>query len=71
MTKEVQLNRRHFLKIAGASAVAASSSLGLQAQAQDMAELPNGAGFYRFQQGGTSFVVLSDGQSVGGNAFPN
>jgi glyoxylase-like metal-dependent hydrolase (beta-lactamase superfamily II) len=71
MTKEAQFNRRHFLKLAGASAVIAGSSSAFQAQAQAMTELPNGAGFYRFKQGGTTFVVLSDGQSNGGNAFPN
>ena len=71
MGKDHILNRRNFMKLAGASAVAATSSVAFQAKAQDMSGLPNGAGFYRFQQGGTSFVVVSDGHSMGGNAFPN
>ncbi len=72
MDKVKRLNRRNFVKLAGAtSLLAASQSLGFQAKAQDMASVPNGAGFYRFKQGDTTFVILSDGQSVGGSAFPN
>lgn len=70
------LSRRAVLKAAGLTGlagIAASLQLG---HAQEDAEapadtLPNGAGFYRFPLGEYSVVLLSDGQSVGGNAFPN
>ncbi|MCS7057808.1 MAG: MBL fold metallo-hydrolase [Meiothermus sp.] len=39
--------------------------------AQGSPSLPNGAGFYRFRLGDYTLIVLSDGQSAPGNAFPN
>lgn len=50
--------------------IAAGLNSGARAQEKAVA-LPNGAGYYRFKLGEFTFVVLSDGQTTGGNALPN
>ncbi|RDI95342.1 MBL fold metallo-hydrolase [Meiothermus sp. QL-1] len=63
-----KVSRREALKVLGAAGVTAGT---LGAMAQPSPPLPNGAGFYRFRLGEYTLIVLSDGQTPPGNAFPN
>lgn len=66
------MSRRHFLKAAGVAGLAASaSSFTLGQGSTPEVTSGNGRGFYRFRMGDLTIVVVSDGQSVGGSAFPN
>lgn len=67
------LTRRNTLKLlsAGSMMMAAGLHVGARAQGTTTAALTNGAGFYRFKLGDFTCMVISDGQSTGGNTFPN
>jgi glyoxylase-like metal-dependent hydrolase (beta-lactamase superfamily II) len=66
--------RRQFLKLAGLGGMAAAlSPLGrtFAQDTPDVAAPTNGAGFYRFPVGTAMVTVLSDGQAVMEQTFPN
>jgi glyoxylase-like metal-dependent hydrolase (beta-lactamase superfamily II) len=67
-----KLSRRAMLKLTGLSGLAAGSApLLTRTLAQETTAITNGAGFYRFSVGTATVTVLSDGQGVMEETFPN
>lgn len=63
--------RRFTLKLLGGGAAAVAAGLTTVRAQENKTVMPNGAGFYRFKVGDFTCTVVSDGQTTGGNAFPN